>query len=233
VLSIEDITCRYGRIEVLHGVSLQVGRGEIVTLIGSNGAGKTTLMRVISGILPQAKGRILFDGEPLDRLPAHLRVAGGIAQVPEARQVFAPLSVEDNLKLGAFRRHAADLPRSMDRVYTLFPALAGKRHISAGTLSGGQQQMLAMGRALMSDPRLLLLDEPSMGLAPVLVDQILDTVVALRKDGMTILLVEQNVNAALAIADRAYVLETGRIVLSGASTSLADDPRVREAYLGL
>ena len=233
MLSVEDITCRYGRIEVLHGVSIEVGRGEIVTLIGSNGAGKTTLMRVISGILPQAKGRITFDGEPLDRLPAHMRVARGVAQSPEARQVFAPLSVEDNLKLGAFRRHAADLPRAMERVYALFPALAGKRHTAAGTLSGGQQQMLAMGRALMSDPRLLLLDEPSMGLAPVLVDQILDTVVALRKDGMTILLVEQNVNAALTIADRAYVLETGRIVLDGEAQALADDPRVREAYLGL
>jgi len=233
VLSVSDVTCRYGRIEVLHGVSLEVGRGEIVTLIGSNGAGKTTLMRVISGILPPVKGRITFDGEALDRLPAHRRVARGIAQVPEARQVFAPLSVEDNLRLGAFRRHAADVAAAMDRVYTLFPALASKRHTAAGTLSGGQQQMLAMGRALMSDPRLLLLDEPSMGLAPVLVDQILDTVAALRKDGMTILLVEQNVNAALAIADRAYVLETGRIVLSGESANLSGDPRVREAYLGL
>ena len=233
MLSVSDITCRYGRIEVLHGVSLEVGRGEIVTLIGSNGAGKTTLMRVISGILPAMKGRITFDGEALDRLPAHRRVARGIAQVPEARQVFAPLSVEDNLRLGAFRRHAADVAAAMDRVYTLFPALASKRHTAAGTLSGGQQQMLAMGRALMSDPRLLLLDEPSMGLAPVLVDQILDTVAALRKDGMTILLVEQNVNAALAIADRAYVLETGRIVLAGESANLSGDPRVREAYLGL
>ena len=233
MLSVSDVTCRYGRIEVLHGVSLEVGRGEIVTLIGSNGAGKTTLMRVISGILPPVKGRITFDGEALDRLPAHRRVARGIAQVPEARQVFAPLSVEDNLRLGAFRRHAADVAAAMDRVYTLFPALASKRHTAAGTLSGGQQQMLAMGRALMSDPRLLLLDEPSMGLAPVLVDQILDTVAALRKDGMTILLVEQNVNAALAIADRAYVLETGRIVLAGESANLSGDPRVREAYLGL
>ncbi len=233
MLKVEDITCRYGRIEVLHGVSLQVAHGEIVTLIGSNGAGKTTLMRVISGILPQTKGRITFDGAAIDRLPAHVRVVRGIAQVPEARQVFAPLSIADNLRLGAFRRRAADVPREMERVYALFPALAARRHTAAGTLSGGQQQMLAMGRALMSGPRLLLLDEPSMGLAPVLVDQILDTVVALRKDGMTILLVEQNVNAALAIADRAYVLETGRIVLSGESMSLADDPRVREAYLGL
>jgi len=233
VLKVENIVCRYGRIEVLHGVSLEVGAGEIVSLIGSNGAGKTTLMRVISGILPMTGGRILFAGEAIDRLPAHMRVVRGIAQVPEARQVFSPLSVDDNLLLGGFRRRAADVPRERDRVYALFPALAEKRGIAAGNLSGGQQQMLAIGRALMSGPRLLLLDEPSMGLAPVLVDQILDTVVALRKDGVTILLVEQNVNAALAIADRAYVIETGRIVLHGPSATLSDDPRVREAYLGL
>ena len=233
MLKVENVVSRYGRIEVLHGVSLEVGAGEIVSLIGSNGAGKTTLMRVISGILPMTSGRILFDDEEIDRLPAHMRVVRGIAQVPEARQVFAPLSVDDNLLLGGFRRNAADVPRELDRIYSLFPALADRRGIAAGNLSGGQQQMLAIGRALMSGPRLLLLDEPSMGLAPVLVDQILDTVVALRKDGVTILLVEQNVNAALAIADRAYVIETGRIVLNGASATLADDPRVREAYLGL
>ncbi len=233
MLKVENIVCRYGRIEVLHGVSLEVGAGEIVSLIGSNGAGKTTLMRVISGILPMTGGRILFAGEAIDRLPAHMRVVRGIAQVPEARQVFSPLSVDDNLLLGGFRRRAADVPRERDRVYALFPALAEKRGIAAGNLSGGQHQMLAIGRALMSGPRLLLLDEPSMGLAPVLVDQILDTVVALRKNGVTILLVEQNVNAALAIADRAYVIETGRIVLTGPSATLSDDPRVREAYLGL
>lgn len=233
MLKVENVVSRYGRIEVLHGVSLEVGAGEIVSLIGSNGAGKTTLMRVISGILPMTSGRILFDDDEIDRLPAHMRVVRGIAQVPEARQVFAPLSVDDNLLLGGFRRNAADVPRELDRIYSLFPALADRRGIAAGNLSGGQQQMLAIGRALMSGPRLLLLDEPSMGLAPVLVDQILDTVVALRKDGVTILLVEQNVNAALAIADRAYVIETGRIVLNGASATLADDPRVREAYLGL
>ena len=233
MLKVENITSRYGRIEALHGVSLDVADGEIVTLIGSNGAGKTTLMRVISGILPKACGRILFEGEEIDRLSAHERVARGIAQVPEGRQVFAPLSVADNLRLGAFRRAAADVPREMERVYALFPVLAERRDHPAGTLSGGQQQMLAIGRALMSGPRLLLLDEPSMGLAPVLVDQILDTVVSLRKAGVTILLVEQNVNAALTIADRGYVIETGRIVLSGESRTLTDDPRVREAYLGL
>jgi branched-chain amino acid transport system ATP-binding protein len=232
VLEIEDVVSRYGRIEALHGVSLDVGEGELVTLIGNNGAGKTTLMRVISGVQPKARGRIRFDGEDIDRLPAHVRVARGIAQVPEARQVFAPMTVEDNLKLGAYRRHAKS-DDAIERVYGLFPVLKERRALAAGNLSGGQQQMLAMGRALMSDPRLLLLDEPSMGLAPVLVDQILDAVVALRKAGVTILLVEQNVTAALAIADRAYVIETGRIVLAGASGDLADDPRVKEAYLGL
>jgi branched-chain amino acid transport system ATP-binding protein len=233
VLEIEDVVSRYGRIEALHGVSLEVADGEIVTLIGNNGAGKTTLMRVISGVQPKARGRIQFDGEDIDRLAAHTRVARGIAQVPEARQVFAPLTVEDNLKLGAYRRRDPKTDDALGRIYELFPALKERRSSAAGNLSGGQQQMLAIGRALMSDPRLLLLDEPSMGLAPVLVDQILDAVVGLRKSGVTILLVEQNVTAALAIADRAYVIETGRIVLAGASADLANDPRVREAYLGL
>ena len=232
MLKIEDVVSRYGRIEALHGVSLEVADGEIVTLIGNNGAGKTTLMRVISGVQPKARGRIQFDGEDIDGLAAHMRVARGIAQVPEARQVFAPLTVEDNLRLGAYRRRAKG-DDALGRIYELFPVLKERRSSAAGNLSGGQQQMLAMGRALMSDPRLLLLDEPSMGLAPVLVDQILDAVVSLRKSGVTILLVEQNVTAALAIADRAYVIETGRIVLSGASADLASDPRVREAYLGL
>ncbi len=233
MLKVEDVVSRYGRIEALHGVSLEVGEGEIVTLVGSNGAGKTTLMRVISGVQPKARGRTLFDGVEIDRLPAHRRVARGIAQVPEGRQVFAPLTVEDNLRLGAFCRRDAGQDEVLNRVYDMFPALSERRRLAAGNLSGGQQQMLAIGRALMSRPRLLLLDEPSMGLAPVLVDEILDTVVALRRSGVTVLLVEQNVSAALAIADRAYVIETGRIVLSGTSAALADDPRVREAYLGI
>jgi branched-chain amino acid transport system ATP-binding protein len=232
VLEIEDVVSRYGRIEALHGVSLDVGEGEIVTLIGNNGAGKTTLMRVISGVQPKSRGRIRFDGHDIDGLSPHARVARGIAQVPEARQVFAPMTVEDNLRLGAYRRHATN-GDALERVYTLFPVLKERRTSAAGNLSGGQQQMLAIARALMSDPRMLLLDEPSMGLAPVLVDQILDAVVALRKAGVTILLVEQNVTAALAIADRAYVIETGRIVLAGDSAQLAGDPRVKEAYLGL
>jgi branched-chain amino acid transport system ATP-binding protein len=233
VLKIEDVVSRYGRIEALHGVSLEVADNEIVTLIGNNGAGKTTLMRVISGVQPRARGRIQFDGEDIDSLAAHMRVARGIAQVPEARQVFAPLSVDDNLKLGAYRRRDPKTGDALARIYDLFPVLKERRTHAAGNLSGGQQQMLAIGRALMSDPRLLLLDEPSMGLAPVLVDQILDAVVSLRKSGVTILLVEQNVTAALAISDRAYVIETGRIVFTGASRDLANDPRVREAYLGL
>jgi branched-chain amino acid transport system ATP-binding protein len=233
VLKVDDVVSRYGRIEALHGVSLEVREGEIVTLVGSNGAGKTTLMRVISGVQPRVRGSILFDGVDIDRLPAHRRVAHGIAQVLEGRQVFAPLSVEDNLRLGAFCRRAVDQDGVLRRVYDLFPALSERRRLAAGNLSGGQQQMLAIGRALMSGPRLLLLDEPSMGLAPVLVDEILDTVVKLRRSGVTVLLVEQNVSAALAIADRAYVIETGRIVLSGGSAALANDARVREAYLGI
>jgi branched-chain amino acid transport system ATP-binding protein len=233
MLKVDNLTSRYDRVEALHGVSFEVATGEIVTVIGNNGAGKTTLMRAISGVQPVAHGRIEFDGAAIERMPAHVRVARGIAQVPEGRQVFAPLSVEDNLRLGAFRRRDSQIAGDLDRVYALFPALAERRHRLAGGLSGGQQQMLAIGRALMSRPRLLLLDEPSMGLAPILVDQILDTLVALRRDGLTLVLVEQNVTAALAIADRGYVLETGRIVLSGRASALANDPRVRETYLGV
>jgi branched-chain amino acid transport system ATP-binding protein len=233
VLKVENLTSRYGRVEALHGVSFDVAAGEIVTLIGSNGAGKTTLMRAISGVQPIVTGRIAFDGAEIQSAPSHVRVARGIAQVPEGRQIFFPLSVQDNLALGAFRRRDSMVNGDLERVYGQFPMLAERRRLLAGGLSGGQQQMLAIGRALMSRPRLLLLDEPSMGLAPVLVEQILDTLVALRRDGLTIVLVEQNVAAALAIADRAYVLETGRIALAGSADALAHDPRVREAYLGV
>jgi branched-chain amino acid transport system ATP-binding protein len=233
MLAIEDVVSRYGRIEVLHGVSLAVAAGEIVTLVGSNGAGKTTLLRAVSGVQPIARGTIAFEGKPIARLPAHARVRLGIAQVPEGRQVFGPLSVDDNLRLGAWARRNADIRNDLERVYATFPALAEKRAVAAGSLSGGQQQMLAIGRALMAAPKLLLLDEPSMGLAPLLVEQILAAIAALRRVGVTVLLVEQNVAAALAIADRAYVIETGRIVLAGDSAALARDPRVREAYLGL
>jgi branched-chain amino acid transport system ATP-binding protein len=232
MLALENIVARYGRIEVLHGVSLEVKAGEIVTLVGSNGAGKTTLLRIISGVQPLARGTLTFEGKPIRQLPAHARVRLGIAQVPEGRQVFGPLSVEDNLRLGAWTAVGVTAD-ALACIYAMFPALAEKRAVAAGSLSGGQQQMLAIGRALMAKPKLLLLDEPSMGLAPVLVQQILDAIVALRRDGVTILLVEQNVNAALAIADRAYVIETGRIVLAGAASTLAQDSRVRAAYLGL
>ena len=233
MLSIENVKSAYGRIEVLHGVTLHVDAGEIVTLIGANGAGKTTLMHAISGVQPIIGGAIKFDGEPIEHRPAHERVAIGISQVPEGRQVFAPLSVLDNLKLGAWSCRDADLKPALARVSALFPMLDAIMETPAGALSGGQQQMLAIGRALMAKPRLLLLDEPSMGLAPNLVDQLLTVIRALRDDSLTILLVEQNARAALAIADRAYVLETGRVTLSGPAAEIQADRRVREAYLGI
>jgi branched-chain amino acid transport system ATP-binding protein len=233
MLSIENVTSAYGRIEVLHGVTLHVDPGEIVTLIGANGAGKTTLMHAISGVQPITGGAIRFDGEPIEHRRAHERVAFGISQVPEGRQVFAPLSVLDNLRLGAWSRRDADQESTLARVCSLFPMLAAILEMPAGALSGGQQQMLAIGRALMAKPRLLLLDEPSMGLAPNLVDQLLTVIRALRDDSLTILLVEQNARAALAIADRAYVLETGRVTLSGPAAEIQADRRVREAYLGI
>jgi len=233
MLRVEKVTSSYGRIAVLRDVSLDVAKGEMVALIGSNGAGKTTLLRAISGVQPITGGAIVFDGKPIHALSAHARVRAGIVQVPEGRQVFAPLAVADNLRLGAWTRRDPDIMRDLDEVYTTFPALAEKRAIAAGALSGGQQQMLAIGRALMARPNLLLLDEPSMGLAPMLAEQILANVAALKSRGLTVLLVEQRAHAALAIADRAYVLETGRITLSGDSAALREDARVREAYLGM
>src|SRR3954454_10417575 len=223
MLAIENLRSGYGRIEALHGVSLNVAKGEIVALVGANGAGKTTLLRAISGVQPIFGGRILFDGKPIERLAPHTRVALGIAQVPEGRQVFAPLSVEDNLRLGAWTQAASSIAASLASVYALFPMLDERRNNPAGALSGGQQQMLAVGRALMAKPKLLLLDEPSMGLAPKLVEQILKAVADLRNTGLTVLLVEQNARAALAIADRGYVLETGRIATSGTSAELLAD----------
>ena len=233
MLSIENVTSAYGRIEVLHGVTLRVEPGEIVTLIGANGAGKTTLMHAISGVQPITGGAIRFNGEPIEKRPAHERVAFGISQVPEGRQVFASLSALDNLRLGAWSRRDTDMEPELARVCALFPMLDAILDTPAGALSGGQQQMLAIGRALMAKPRLLLLDEPSMGLAPNLVDQLLAVIRALRDDSLTILLVEQNARAALAIADRAYVLETGRVTLSGPAAEIQADRRVREAYLGI
>ena len=233
MLSIENVRSAYGRIEVLHGVTLHVDAGEIVTLIGANGAGKTTLMHAISGVQPITGGTIRFEGVPIQQLPAHARVAAGISQVPEGRQVFDPLSVKDNLRLGAWSRRDADLEQDLARVCVLFPVLESNWETLAGALSGGQQQMLAIGRALMAKPRLLLLDEPSMGLAPNLVDHVLAVIRSLKDEGLTILLVEQNAGAALAIADRAYVLETGRVALNGTAADVLVDPRVREAYLGI
>jgi branched-chain amino acid transport system ATP-binding protein len=233
VLSVENLKSGYGRIEALHGVSIEVVEGEIVALVGANGAGKTTLLRAISGVQPISGGRIRFGGESIEKLPAHARVALGIAQVPEGRQVFAPLSVEDNLRLGGWTRPAAEFESALASVFALFPMLADKRRAPAGALSGGQQQMLAVGRALTAKPRLLLLDEPSMGLAPILVDQILDTVAGLKQAGLTVLLVEQNAQAALTIADRGYVLETGRITAQGRGAELLADGRVQSAYLGV
>ena len=233
MLSIENLWSGYGRIEALRGVSIEVAAGEIVTLVGANGAGKTTLLRAISGVQPVSTGRIRFEGRSIEGIPAHVRTALGIAQVPEGRQLFAPLSVEDNLKLGAWTRRDSDFGADLHRIYGLFPMLAELRHASAGALSGGQQQLLAIGRALMARPRLLLLDEPSMGLAPILVDQVLNVVLDLKRDGLTLLLVEQNANAALAIADRAYLLETGTITASGGAVEIQGDRRVREAYLGV
>lgn len=233
MLSIDDLRSAYGRIEALHGVSLEVSSGEIVSLIGANGAGKTTLLCTVSGVQPVTAGSIRLQGKSIDGMPSHRRVALGITQVPEGRQLFAPLSVEDNLRLGAWSRPAANLTLDLARIYELFPMLAARRTSPAGALSGGQQQMLAIGRALMAKPRLLLLDEPSMGLAPILVDQIFDIIRRLKTEGLTILLVEQNAHAALAIADRAYVLETGRIAASGSAAQIRVDQRVREAYLGV
>jgi branched-chain amino acid transport system ATP-binding protein len=232
LLEVRALECAYGRIPALKGVDLELRAGELVALVGGNGAGKTTLLRALSGVL-RSRGRVLFDGQDLSEAPPEARVAAGIVQVPEGRQVFGPLSVEDNLRLGAYRRGRADGPRTLERVYAMFPALAERRGHAAGTLSGGQQQMLAIGRALMAQPQLLLLDEPSMGLAPRLVAEIFACVRTLRDAHTTILLVEQNARAALAIADRGYVLETGSIVLAGTGAELLADEAVRSAYLGL
>jgi len=230
MLDVQALNSRYGRIPALAGVDLRVGSGELVALVGANGAGKTTLLRTISGVQPASGGAIRFDGQDLVHLSARQRVQLGIVQVPEGRQVFGPLSVQDNLLLGAFARGSGN---GLDRMMVMFPALAQKRHEPAGTLSGGQQQMLAIARALMADPKLLLLDEPSMGLAPRLAAEIFAQIAALRQQGTTILLVDQNARAALAIADRGYVMETGRIVLYGSAAELLGDPQVQQAYLGL
>jgi len=233
VLSVEDLRSRYGRIEVLHGIDVEVKSGEIVTVVGANGAGKTTLLRCISGVQAASAGTIRFRGENISRMSPHRRVALGLAQAPEGRQIFTNLTVEENLRLGAYLFSDARVERDMADAFAMFPILKQKRNLGAGGLSGGQQQMLAIARALMGRPSCLLLDEPSMGLGPMLVDQILGVVKDLRSLDVTALLVEQNAFAALSIADRGYVMETGRITITGPAAELIADPRVREAYLGL
>lgn len=233
LLEVSGLRSAYGRIEALHGIDIAVGEGELVALVGANGAGKTTFLRSVSGVQPVTGGTIRFDGQDITRMAPQKRVEAGISQVPEGRQVFGPLSVEDNLRLGAYRRHGKDVEADIERMYATFPILKKKRNDAAGTLSGGQQQMLAMGRALMAHPRVLLLDEPSMGLAPLLVGEIFNIVQMLKEQGTTILLVEQNAYAALAIADRGYVMETGEIVLTDTGENLLADEKVKAAYLGL
>ncbi|QEL22899.1 ABC transporter ATP-binding protein [Bosea sp. F3-2] len=231
MLDVDSLTCAYGRVEVLHNVSLHVSAGEIVTLLGANGAGKTTLLRAISGLCPPRKGQIKLKGQRLDNISAHRRVALGVAQAPEGRQIFTNLSVEDNIRLGRWRTRSKS--SSIDEVYEIFPVLAERKNQIAGGLSGGQQQMLAIGRALVSKPSILLLDEPSMGLSPLLIDQIFSTILTLKSKGITVLLVEQNVAGALAISDRGYVLEAGSISVSGPADQLLHDPKVISSYLGM
>ncbi len=233
LLDVSRLVSRYGRIEALRGVSVAVGAGELVALVGANGAGKTTLLRCVSGVQPVAAGTIHFAGADITRMTPAERVRAGIAQAPEGRQVFAPMSVEDNLTLGAYARPARETAASLAEVYALFPILRERRDQRAGALSGGQQQMLALGRAMMSKPRLLLLDEPSLGLAPLVVREIFRVVRKLADSGMTILMVEQNARAALALADRAYVLETGAVTVEGPGPALLENDDVRRAYLGM
>ncbi len=233
MLKIDDINVYYGAIHAIKGISLEVKQGEIVTLIGANGAGKSTTLRTISGLLKPKTGSIQFLGENIAGIPAHKIVRKGISQVPEGRRIFAEMTVNENLDLGAFTRSdKKGIADDLDMVFSLFPRLKERRTQVAGTLSGGEQQMLAMGRALMSRPKLLLLDEPSMGLAPILIREIFKIIVDINKQGTTVLLVEQNANMALSIANRAYVLETGRITLSGDADKLAASEDVRKAYLG-
>jgi branched-chain amino acid transport system ATP-binding protein len=234
LLELDEIVVKYGRIEALHGMTLRVAEGEVVALIGANGAGKTTTMRAISGLNPLASGTIRFDGKDISNMRADLRVPMGICQSPEGRGIFPGMTVLENLDMGAFtRRDTAEVAKDLDRVLTLFPRLAERRKQAGGTLSGGEQQMLAVGRALMSRPRLLLLDEPSMGLAPMIIQQIFDIITEINQQGTTVLLVEQNAQQALSRAHRGYVLETGRIVKEGTGQELLHDPSIKEAYLGV
>jgi branched-chain amino acid transport system ATP-binding protein len=232
VLEVSDLQVFYGEIHALKGVSLKVEQGEIVALLGNNGAGKTTTLKTISGLLRPRAGMVLLEGQPVHALPPHEIVARGVGHAPEGRKIFNRLTVLENLEMGAYLRSDRDVPEDVERVFTLFPRLKERRTQVAGTLSGGEQQMLAIGRALMTHPRILLLDEPSMGLAPILVEQIFQTVEDINRQGTTILLVEQNAAIALSVAHRAYVLETGTIALSGSAAELQEHPEVRRAYLG-
>ncbi len=232
ILKVDNINVYYGAIHAIKGISFEVNEGEIVTLIGANGAGKSTTLQTVSGLLRSRTGSIEFNGENISHVPAHKLVYKGLAQVPEGRRIFLQMSVEENLEMGAFTQKNAGIDADLESVYEQFPRLRERKKQIAGTLSGGEQQMLAMGRALISHPKLLMLDEPSMGLAPILVEQIFDIIRQLHKNGTTILLVEQNAQMALSVADRAYVLETGKITLSGTGKELAESDEVRKAYLG-
>jgi branched-chain amino acid transport system ATP-binding protein len=232
LLALDAVDVYYGNIQALRGVSLEVRSGEVVTLIGSNGAGKTTTLRAISGLNRPRNGRITFEGERIDDRPAHEIVSLGLCQAPEGRHVFPRMSVRENLEMGAFSRGRTDLAKDFDRVFALFPILSERSKQAAGTLSGGEQQMLAIGRALMAQPRVLLLDEPSLGVSPVLTERLYEALAEINQQGTTILLVEQNANKALALANRGYVMETGQIVLANSAAELRTDEQVRKAYLG-
>ncbi|MFF7631704.1 ABC transporter ATP-binding protein [Kitasatospora sp. NPDC008050] len=233
LLDVKDLRVAYGKIEAVKGISFTVAAGEVTTLIGTNGAGKTTTLRTLSGLLRPTAGSITFDGQDLTTVPAHRIVALGLAHSPEGRHIFPRMTIEENLLLGAFlRKDQAGITQDVERAYTLFPILGERRKQAAGTLSGGEQQMLAMGRALMSRPKLLMLDEPSMGLSPIMMQKIMATIIELKAAGTTILLVEQNAQAALSLSDRGYVMQTGRIVLTGTGAELLRDESVRKSYLG-
>jgi branched-chain amino acid transport system ATP-binding protein len=233
LLEVEDLRVAYGKIEAVKGISFTVEAGQVVTLIGTNGAGKTTTLRTLSGLLAPVGGQIKFNGRSIKRMPAHQIVSLGLAHSPEGRHIFPRMTIEDNLRLGAFLRKDKDgVEKDIRRAYDLFPILGERRKQAAGTLSGGEQQMLAMGRALMSQPKLLMLDEPSMGLSPIMMQKIMSTIAELKAQGTTILLVEQNAQAALSLADQGHVMEIGRIVLSGTGQGLLHDESVRKAYLG-